>query len=117
MAAKPTRKQIEEQRVRERKDTMHRLSAGQVPPEEKVKLYLEGEFFFPDVVELRTTREIAEQSPKIDKRGLVELDGRLWYVDLTFDHDLANIKGAEQRRQARKAKAAKSGSQRRMPQD
>lgn len=114
MPGKQTRKQIEEQRVRERRNTIRRLSAGEVSPEEKVRLYLEGEFFFPDVVEIRATREIAEKSDRIDNRGLVELDGRLWYVDLHFNHNIAQIKGAEQRREARKARTARSGHQRRI---
>ncbi len=107
------RKQREEQRIKDRKEVLKRLKAGSVTPEEKVHLYLLGEFFFVDVFELRCSREEAEAASRIDNDGLVELDGRLWYVDPNFDKNLAKLRGVEKRQAAKRARRQRSGSVRR----
>ena len=106
-SAQVSRRQLEERRVRERKEALRRLQSGDITPEEKVDLYVRGEFFFPDVVEIRATREQAEADPRIKNPGLVDLDGRLWYVEPDFQKNLEGLREVEQRRRARTARDAK----------
>jgi len=104
---KLTRKQAEERRARERREVLRRLRTGESSPEEKVDLYVRGEFFFPDVVEVRASREVAEADPRINNTGLVELDGRLWYVDPGFRDSLKRVKATEQRKRQKTAQGAR----------
>ncbi len=108
-----SRKEREAQDVKRRKDVLRRLKAGEVSPEEKVKLYLEGEWFLMDVSELHCSREEAERAKNIDNRYLVEADNRLWYVFPNFEASAAKVREAEKAHANRIARASRSGSTRR----
>ena len=95
------KRSAKEQAMAARKEALRKLRAGEMSPEEKVDLYVRGQFFFPEVVELRgVTPEKAREDSSLKAEGVVECDGRLWYVDPGFKESLGRIAARE--RQIRK---------------
>jgi len=81
-----------EQAMKERREALRRLRAGEMSPAEKVDLYVRGQFFFPEVVEIRgVSLEQAREDKHLRSEGLVECDGRIWYVDPCFKEGLERI--------------------------
>lgn len=89
-----------EQRIKQRAALTQRVQSGDLTPDEKVDLYIRGEFFFPDVFEFRGPLDVAKKT--LHERGIVEKDGRIWYVDPGFAASKQRVLERSQKRKRRK---------------